>query len=136
MKNPTNINPTYLAPSNPPSEVLPPDQLQSIVKAIDGLSTETAALARVRDLLHAEVENYFELGGTLERLRKEKWYGKHGTFKDRCEIDFGFSMRKAEYLIYIYGSILEAGLTWDDIKGLGWAKASMLCSKKKSIPMR
>jgi len=130
MENSTDINLTYLQPANPPSKVLPLDQLQNIVKAIDGLSTEKVAQARMRELFLDQAMNYFELGCMLKRFRKEKWYGTHGTFKDRCEIDFGFSVRKAEYLIYIYGSILEAGLTWDDIKGLGWAKASVLCSRK------
>ncbi len=117
------------APAAVGQEVLPPHPLQAVVDRVEALATETAAMARLDELRQQEGVTDFELGGALLMIRKNHWYGKHATFADLCEREFGFVVRKAQYLIAIYAFLVDAKVPWQEVERLGWTKLRMLCGK-------
>ena len=60
--------------------------------------TQEQAVHRARVLTNEVHARYFELGGTLQRIRAEKWYSPHKTFNAYLS-DLGLSYRRANYFM-------------------------------------
>jgi len=71
---------------------------------------------------------YFKLGGVLSVIQSNNWYGDEGyeTFRSFVETEYGIHYRKAMYLVAIYNGLVDSGVTWDSVKGLGWTKLKEL----------
>jgi hypothetical protein len=66
--------------------------------------------------------NYFELGGTLSRIQREKvWMGKATSFAEYVQTVFGMKYRKANYLMTTYTRLLNSEVPWSKVEGLGWS---------------
>lgn len=129
MGNPTFSESKNVPMASPQQEVLPPNKLDNIVDAVDDLATEKAALKRLRELRIAEVENDFELGGVLSRIKDEEWFDGHESFEELCKAEFGFRKSKGYQLVVMYRTLIEMGVAWDDVKIVGSAKLRLLCTK-------
>ncbi len=70
----------------------------------------------------------FDLGGLLARIHREKWFvgAGHADFRSYVEQRHGFKLRKALYLVSIYESVIDLGLTWNELKPVGWSKLKEL----------
>ena len=120
-----------LADSSPPS----PAGSRVLVRTVEGLTARVKsysrdqAVARVRALIDQVHATYFELGGALQRIRAEKWYHPHKTFKAYLA-DLGLSYRRANYFIRIFEVMTREGIEWSRFAHLGWTK--MVCLTESS----
>ena len=110
-------------------EILGPDPLHDAAHVIENLPDEATAMAKIHQLIDEQGLNYFELGGTLQVMHEKKWYAGRQTFGELCEEEFGFSRRKAEYLIRIYNFLGAADMTWEQVKAVGWTMMRVLPGK-------
>jgi len=97
------------------------DLIQATAHYVENLDQE-AALREVHEL-HGDVEfSYFKLGGILAVIQDKGWFGDHPNFKAWVEAETSLKYRKAAYLTSIYNGLLESGVTWNQVKCLGWSK--------------
>lgn len=70
--------------------------------------------------------NLFHMGGLLQRVIDNGWFGEYESFGEYVFETFGFKERKARYLIEIYSSLVTNLIPYDKVKGLGWTKLKEL----------
>lgn len=107
-----------------------PDLIVETSSEIENLSKEEA-YEQIPQLSDTVDFSYFRLGGVLAVVQgKESWWKDDGfdTFKEFIENKFGLQYRKAMYLIGIYGSIVESGVEWQKLSGIGWSKVKEIAS--------
>ena len=104
-------------------EVFGPDLLVKAAREIEGLTAERAHLL-VGELADTSDFSAFRLGGVLAKIHAEKWYASEGysDFKSYVVSRHGFKPRKAFYLVQIYNAVSGLGLSWDELKPIGWTK--------------
>lgn len=112
--------------AKPKAEILPSDVIHSTANAIENVADATEAENMVRTLLEDTEFNAFKIGGYLAVISAKGWFGEHANFKDYVEKVFGLHYRKANYWVNIYTGLLEAQVSWDQVKGLGWTKLKEL----------
>ncbi len=118
-----------LNPEAPAQLVLGPDPLSDAAHAIENLSGEETAISKMDDLILDQSIHWFQIGGTLLRIKENGWFGEFASFRELCLNRFGFSKSKGYYLVAIYERLLEAGLSWGEVKELGWPKLRLICEK-------
>lgn len=116
-------------PAKPKQEVLEPDPIEQAAHKIENLPDEATALARAKELVLKRVFNNFELGGVLQRIKENHWFGGHATFDELCEHAFGFRQAQGYRLIQVYYALGEAGITWAAVEAVGWSKVALMCRK-------
>ena len=121
------LEPTVLHAVKGKQKKKPADKLAYAAYVIENLPDEKAALAKMDELLRREGFTDFEIGGVLSVLRMNKWYNKYANFAALCQHQFGFSVRKAEYLIRIYIFLLEGNVPTEELEQVGWTKVRILC---------
>ena len=105
-------------------------------------STGQDALLAASALLAQAEQGYFTLGGVLHYIERTGAYkpdvpgvdqpGRHRSFIKYCEIELGFSHRRAKYLMTIYRVFTKRGLDETRLATIGWAKAKELMALKDS----
>lgn len=105
------------------------DLIASSATNIESLSREEA-IALVGNLSENVEFMYFRLGGVLSVIQRNNWFHDDGyeAFRDFVEAKFGIHYRKAMYLVAIYNGLVESGVAWEKVKGLGWSKLKELAS--------
>jgi hypothetical protein len=73
--------------------------------------TQEQVVRRARVLTNEVNARYFELGGTLQRIRAEKWYSPHKTFNAYLS-DLGLPYRRANYFMTIFAVMTREGIEW------------------------
>ena len=106
-------------------DVLEPDLLTATAHEIETLDAERAH-ALVAELGAASDYNAFKLGGVLARIHGERWYDGRADFKSYVQEVHGFGVSKAFYLVNIYNAVVGLGLSWKDLKPVGWSKLKEL----------
>jgi len=99
------------------------DELEVLAHSVEGLDKE-AAFAAIHPLLESVDATYIRLGGILTVIRDHAWWHEEGypTFKELLEGKIGLKYRKAMYLVQIYEDLINSGVTWGEVKSLGWCK--------------
>lgn len=99
------------------------DQIIATAAEIEHLN-ETKAFKLVPSLLDDIDRNCFRLGGILSRIASMGWFMDKGfeNMKQYIDSETDMGYRKARYLIGIYTGLVESGVTWDQVKHLGWTK--------------
>lgn len=123
--------PKKVTKAKPKAEVIKKgeDLIIETAHKVENLSQEQAY-----SLAHKLIEdgnyNDFELGGVLSVIQSNKWYdeAQYKSFRLFVEKEFGFTYRKAVYLIAIYDNLVAAGIPWEKVKDLGWTKLRELAS--------
>lgn len=89
---------------------------------------EKSAIVMVPALLEDIDRNFFRLGGVLSRISDMGWYMDkgHETFRSYVEAETDVGYRKAMYLIGIFTGLVNSGVTWAQVKHLGWTKLKEL----------
>lgn len=103
------------------------DLIVNVAHEVENMDKEAAFAAA--ESLEQEIEfNYFKLGGVLARIHIEQWYLEEGheKFPDFIESRFGIRRSKAFHLIGIYNGLVESGVSWEDVKDVGWTKLKEL----------
>ncbi|HEY0820202.1 MAG TPA: hypothetical protein VGD46_15555 [Rhizobacter sp.] len=100
------------------------DVIISTSHELENLSREEA-LSLIPELTNNVDFSYFRLGGVLAVIQgNSDWWKADGfdTFREFIENRFGIQYRKAMYLIGIYGNLVESGVPWEKLSGIGWSK--------------
>jgi hypothetical protein len=110
-------------------EVMPPDVIADIVHEIENLKEPQAHLALAEQLEIGPMSD-FKIGGLLSLIKSNAWFSGYPKFEDyvanKVEPTTGIGYRKALYLVEIYNAIVESGLAWDKVKGIGWTKLQII----------
>lgn len=116
---------TSKAKAKPAAKAAPSkdDVILSIAKEVETASREIA-VERVSALMEDVELNYFQIGGFLARIQDESWWSENGakSFREYLEKELGFAYRKSMYLVQIYKNLVNAGVSWEHIKSIGWTK--------------
>ena len=117
---------------------MPPDVIADIVHEIENL-TEPKAHSALADQLEIGPMSDFKIGGLLSLIKSNSWFQGYPKFEDyvanKVEPTTGVGYRKALYLVEIYDAIVESGLAWDKVKGIGWTKLQIIARVlKRAIP--
>lgn len=124
-----------MAKKKSPSEMLlnpttVPDQIVGVATQIEALREDKEAVyQQIRDVSDGKALSDFVLGGLLSVANASKWYKEDGydSFKEFLKEEFpAIEYRKANYLINMYDSLVEAEVEWEDVKDIGWTKLSRL----------
>lgn len=99
------------------------DVLVGTSTEVENLS-KSKALKMAPELIDATGANDFKLGGVLAKIQEEGWWegGDYESFKAYVEGVLGLQYRKSMYLINIYDKLVDAGVSWSDVAGIGWSK--------------
>ncbi len=106
----------------------PVDPIHKTVGEVQALKSEQEAIEYVYDLVDVNEFNFFKMGGALAEMLAKGWMGDYDDFGAFVEGEFGFSLRKAQNLISIYHAIVSCGATWEEVKGIGWSKLSVIAT--------
>jgi hypothetical protein len=135
---PSNKKGKAVAVAGKEGEVIPPDVIADIVHEIENLK-EPQAHAKLAEELEIGPMSDFKIGGLLSLINANKWYQPYDKFDQfvaaKVEPMTGIGYRKAMYLIEIYNAIVESGVAWSKIAGIGWTKLQIIaCMLKKGNP--
>jgi hypothetical protein len=97
------------------------DLISDLVHKIENLK-KPDAIARLLELEDAHEKTYFEIGGVLSVMQKEKWYDPCASLDEWVEKNTGMKRSKARALIQIYNAIVDSGITWGQVKHIEWTK--------------
>ena len=106
----------------------PGDPIHQTVAEVQALDGEKAAIEYVFKLADVNEFNFFKMGGALAEMLANGWMGEYDDFGAFVEGEFGFKLRKAQNLISIYHAIVSCGATWEEVKGIGWSKLSVVAT--------
>jgi len=106
-----------------------PDLIAKSATVIEKL-TKDKAFAMVTQLLDDSDFNLFKVGGALAVIQDNGWYNDEGfsSLKEFVESRYDMEYRKAMYWIAIYKALVESGVPWTSVKGLGWSKLRLIAS--------
>lgn len=112
-----------------PEEVTDEDLIVKTVHEIETMKA-SKAFGLVPQLLDNIDHDYFRLGGVLASIQANGWFMDkgHETFRAFVESECGLPYRKSMYFIEIYNGLVESGVSWDQVKHLGWTKLSKLAN--------
>ena len=99
--------------------------------AVREILSKADPLVAARSMAEQIDETYFALGGVLSLIRKHELheragYGGRTGFRDYCEGELGYSLRKAQFLIDIHETTRRLGLDEGQLRRMGWGKAKEL----------
>jgi hypothetical protein len=110
-----------------PVAAIPWDIITTTAHQIENLS-QTQALQYVRDMRDDRGFNAYKLGGGLLNLMHSKWTGDCSTFRKGVEKHLGMRWRDAEAKMNIYKSLVNSGVTWEQLDGLSWSAVAIIAS--------
>ena len=97
------------------------DLISDLVHEIKSLE-KSDAIARLIELEDANEQTYFEIGGLLSVMQKEKWFDPFASLDEWVENKTAMKRSKARALIQIYNAIVESGVAWAQVQDIGWTK--------------
>ncbi len=103
------------------------DPLQQAAFKIENMD-EAAVLQGVKEWRSREATSFFEIGGYLNAMQTNGWFGGHKDLKEFCIADLGIGYRTARYFISCYDLIITLGLTYDQVSSMGWSKLKELAA--------
>jgi len=103
------------------------DLIITTSKEVENLTAQDA-MSLAHKLMDETEFNYFKLGGVLSVIQANSFWEGQGfeTFKEFMEEELGMPYRKGMYLIQIYNDLVESGVPWESVKGVGWTKLKEL----------
>lgn len=105
------------------------DMIVNTAHEVMNLKSEKA-IEMVPRLLDLIDHDYFKLGGVLAAIQSNGWFQDkgHETFRAFVEAECGLQYRKSMYLIQIYNGLVNSGVPWSMVKGVGWTKLKELAN--------
>jgi len=102
-------------------DIMTTDTLNKTVYEVENI--DSAQIDAHIDQLQDDAElNTFRLGGVLAVAYQRGFFGEFTSFKDWVRDRHGIELRSALYHIQIYRRLVETGVTWDQVKAIGWTK--------------
>ena len=97
------------------------DLISDLVHELESLG-KSDAIDRLIELEDAHEQTYFEIGGLLSVMQKEKWFDPYASLDEWAENKTAIKRSKARALIQIYNAIVESGVVWSQVQDIGWTK--------------
>jgi len=99
------------------------DLIVRVAHEIENMKVEKA-FREIPKLVDNIGHDYFKLGGVLSVIQSNGWFQDKGyeNFRSFIESECGLKYRKGMHLIEIYNGLVESGVSWDQVKHLGWTK--------------
>ena len=99
------------------------DRIELMKNYVQNLNKNTA-LESAKNCSNVRGFTVFVLGGVLQVIRDNGWFNAYGyqSFKAMVEEDIGLSQSTAYDYIKIYSCLSESGVSWNQIKHIGWTK--------------
>ena len=88
----------------------------------DAICAVTQAVERLDSIKENNDQIYFELGGTLSKVKANGWFKGHERFDDFVRELAQMHPKKAHNLIKIYDAIVAAKVDWSNVQNPGWTK--------------
>lgn len=102
-------------------EVIEADPISNTAQALETLTAEQVPHL-IRAILEQQSFDEFRLGGVLALVQAKGWFGGYATLRDYVQAEYGIKYRKAVYLIAIYNGLVNSGIPWEKVQGVGWTK--------------
>jgi len=99
--------------------------VHATVEKISKIETSEEAAAMVDSLNDTTAYYQFVQGGVLAEIQKREWTD-HGEFYGHVEERHGIKKRKAQYLMQVFGAIVNLDIPWVDAKEVGWSNLRIL----------
>ena len=80
------------------------------------------AIKRLLELEEQHEKTFFEIGGVLSAIKKNKWFDEFATLDEWVEKKTALSRSSARALIEIYDAIVKSGVELAKVKHLEWTK--------------
>jgi hypothetical protein len=107
--------------------IIGPDLISKAATEIENVKDGDTATKQLKALLDSTDYDEFRIGGYLAVIQTQGWYApKYENFRQFVELELDWGYRKAVYLTSTYTRIVEAGITWQQVQGVGWAKLKEL----------
>ena len=84
--------------------------------------TKYDAIKRLLELEEQHEKTFFEIGGVLSAIKKNKWFDEFATLDEWVEKKTALSRSSARALIQIYDAIVKSGVELAKVKHLEWTK--------------
>lgn len=103
------------------------DLIMDIAHEVENLSKAKVHSEATKLAENIEI-NYLRLGGILKLIRDNSWFEGFASFEQFVHEQFGYTSRKANYLIQIFDNLVTKQIPWDKVAHLGWTKLKLLAS--------
>ena len=97
------------------------DDIVDLVQEIENLNKDDA-IKRLLELEEQHEKTFFEIGGVLSAIKKNKWFDEFATLDEWVEKKTAVSRSSARALIQIYDAIVKSGVELAKVKHLEWTK--------------
>ena len=97
------------------------DDIVDLVQEIENLNKDDA-IKRLLELEEQHEKTFFEIGGVLSAIKKNKWFDEFATLDEWVEKKTALSRSSARALIQIYDAIVKSGVELAKVKHLEWTK--------------
>jgi hypothetical protein len=110
-----------------PSKPISHEALSDTVYMIENLSKEKA-YEQAKAASDIRAYGAFHFGGVLLIIKQSEWYQDYGfsSFSEFVNDDFGISKSTAYDYMGIYHNLVKSGVSWEEIKHLGWTKIRLI----------
>lgn len=109
------------------SQIAGSDTLTKIAAEIEQLKTRSEVEQRLADISQIEGENFFRKGGLLVKLSEIGDFGEHANFQEYVKAEgIAPDYRTARYWMSIYTGLIELGIPYSEVEGIGWTKTVII----------
>jgi hypothetical protein len=103
------------------------DIIVDLAREIDSL-TKDDARARLLELEEHQDKTFFEIGGVLSAIQKDKWFEPFGSLDEWVQKNTAIKRSRARVWIKLYDDVVKSGVTWAKVKHLGWTTLSAIAA--------
>jgi hypothetical protein len=112
------------------SQAAETDLISAVKQRIDGYDGAENAREDLNQIGEARGNQAFAQGGILKRIRDEGWYKMYDfPFFDRFLDEQGIARSTGYAHILLYERITNSGVSWADVKSVGWTKVRYLAEQ-------
>lgn len=117
-----------------PSDLAAPAKATSVSDPIKELIDQSNSIKTLQQAQHelsildtTTSENQIKFGGVLYQVNEMALYSPdYDSFKEWCQAVAGMTVSKAMRLVRGFEGVVESGLSWEELQGLGWSRVSRI----------
>ena len=102
------------------------DADDDLLQEIKNLKNKDDAIKRLHELEERHEKTFFEIGGVLSAIHKNKWFDPYASLDEWVENNTAMKRSMARGLIQVYDAIVNSGVKWAKVKHLGWTKLRVI----------
>lgn len=102
------------------------DSILDVAHDLENIESREKAEELAHSIVDMDNANDFQLGGVFSVIQANNWFEGHKNFKSYVEEVYGIRYQKAIYCMTVYKKLVNEGISWDDVKSIGWTKLSII----------